>query len=114
MKGRVSARLQQSRRPPAWLGDFIIDSDLDQSFTGNQDSSTHIINRIAMAQQQLENPPLEIHNMWHLSDDEARKDKRLPGEGLDISWVAEATKRKVTDRFYTATAGESKCTVANC
>ena len=30
----------------------------------------HTITRIAMAQKQLESPILELHDMWHLSDDE--------------------------------------------
>lgn len=38
--------------------------------------------------------------MWQMSDHEKRKERRLPGEGLDISWVMEATKKTVTDWFY--------------
>ena len=85
VEGGVSARPQQSRRLPAWLRDFITGGDLDQSFAGNQDNNAHSINRITMAQKQLESPPLELQDMRHLNDDEERKEKRLPGEGLDIS-----------------------------
>ena len=52
--------------------------------------------------------------MWHLSDDEDKTEKRLSGEGLDISWIKAATKRTITDKFYAATAGEGKCTVDGC
>ena len=52
--------------------------------------------------------------MWHLSDDEERKERHLPGEGLDISWVETATKRQITDRFYEATASDGRCTEAEC
>ena len=43
-----------------------------------------------------------------------RKEKRLPGEGLDISWISANTKRKITNQFYAATAAEGKCTVEGC
>ena len=52
--------------------------------------------------------------MWHLSDDKERTEKRLRGEGLDISWIAAATKRTITDKFYAVTAKEGKCTVNDC
>ena len=67
-----------------------------------------------MAQRQLDQPPLELQDMWHLSDDEERKEKKLPGEGLDISWVSASTKRTITNQFYQATAAEGKCPVGDC
>ena len=67
-----------------------------------------------MAQQQLDNTPLELQDMWRLSDDEERTEKKLPGKGLDICWLTADTKRTITDRFYAATAREGKCTVDNC
>ena len=66
-----------------------------------------------MAQQQLEQL-LEIMDMWSPSDDEERQDKRLPGEGLDISWLAPSTKRTISDKFYEATAQDGKCGIENC
>ena len=66
-----------------------------------------------MAQQQLEQP-LGLMDMWSPSDDRERQDKRLPGEGLDISWLAPTTKRIISEKFYEATAKEGKCGVANC
>ena len=44
-----------------------------------------------MAQQQLNNTPLELQDMWHLSDDEERTERKLPGEGLDIRWLTADT-----------------------
>ena len=67
-----------------------------------------------MAQQQLNQTPLELQDIWHLSDDEERKEKRLPGEGLDISWISANTKRTITNQFYAATAAEGKCSVEGC
>ena len=99
--------------PPASLGEFIIDGDLDQFVAGSKKSNTQL-NRVNIAQPQLEQPPLETHDMWHLGDDEERKVKRLNDKGLDISWVTAATKKKVTDQFYEATAREGKCVVVNC
>ena len=67
-----------------------------------------------MAQRQLEQVPLNLQDMWHLSDDEERKERKLPGEGLDISWVTTNTKRTITDQFYAATAAEGKCQKDSC
>ena len=67
-----------------------------------------------MTQRQSEQPPLDIHDMWHLSDDEERRDKRLSGEVLDISWATATVKQQVTGRFYEASASEGKCTEAAC
>ena len=53
-------------------------------------------------------------DMWSPSDDEECQDKRLPGEGLDISWLAPTTKRIISDKFYEATAQEGKCGIENC
>ena len=113
VEGGVMDRPQRVRRPPAWFGDFVLGGELDQSFAGSQLSNTHL-NQVAMAQRQLDQTPLELQDMWHLSDDEDETEKRLPGEGLDISWIAVATKRDITDKFYSATAGEGKCTVDSC
>ena len=52
--------------------------------------------------------------MWHLSDDEERKEKKLPEEGLDIIWVTTSTKRTITNQFYAATAAEGKCQKDGC
>ena len=57
-----------------------------------------------MAQQQLNSTPLELQDMWHLSDDEERTERKLPGEGLDICWLTADTKRIITNKFYDATA----------
>ena len=67
-----------------------------------------------MAQQQLDSTPLELQDMWHLSDDEERTERKLPGDGLDICWITADTKRTITNKFYDATAQEGKCTVVNC
>ena len=61
-----------------------------------------------MVQQQLDQQPLEIHDMWNLSDEEDRQEKRLPREGLDISWITAETKRSITSQFYESTAREGK------
>ena len=53
-------------------------------WTGVQRSNnTQVPATVNMAQRQLEQP-LELMDMWSLSDDEERQDKRLP-EGMDIS-----------------------------
>ena len=109
-EGGVTAHPQRNKRPPAWLGDFVIGGELEQSIFNSQPENTHI----AMAQKQLDNPPLDIHDMWHLSDDEERKERRLPGEDLDISWISAATKKIITDRFYESTASDGRCTEAEC
>ena len=88
----------------------MIGGELEQSIFNSQPENTHI----AMAQKQLDNPPLDIHDMWHLSDDEERKERRLPGEDLDISWISAATKKIITDRFHEATASDGRCTEAEC
>ena len=67
-----------------------------------------------MAQRQLEQVPLNLQDMWHLSDDEERKERKLPGKGLDISWVTTSTKRTITNQFYAATAAEGKCQKDGC
>ena len=73
------------------------------------------VHLIEMAQRQLEHPPaIEIQDMWHLSDDEERRERRLPGEGLDISWLADNTRTDITDLFYSSTAQEGKRVVDNC
>ena len=105
-EGGVTARPQRNKRPPAWLGDFVIGGELEHSLLDSQVNNAHV----AMAQKQLDNPPLEIYDMWHLSDDEDRKERRLPGEDLDISWISAATKRQITHHFYEATACEGRCT----
>ena len=109
-EGGVMARPQRNKRPPAWLGDFVIGGELKQCLLDSQVHNTHV----AIAQKQLDNPPLEIYDMWHLSDDEDRKERRLPGEDLDINWISAATKRQITDRFYEATASEGRCTEPEC
>ena len=86
---------------------------MDQSLAGSQLNHTHL-KKVTMAQRQLDQPPLELQDMWHLSDDEERKEKKLPGEGLDISWVSASTKRTITNQFYQATAAEGKCPVGDC
>ena len=68
-----------------------------------------------MAQQQLECPPaLEITDMWHLSDDEERRERHITGEGLNLSWIDDATRKNITDLFYTATAQEGQRSMDNC
>ena len=105
---------QRSRCPPAWLKDFVVGGEIDQSLTGSQDNHKQLSRINIMAQCQLEQPSLNIQDMWHRSDDEERREKRLPGEGLNISWVAAATKQQVTDRSYKAIASEGKFTEAAC
>ena len=109
-EGGVTARPQRNKRPPVWLGDFVVGRELEQSLFSSQPENPHI----AMAQKQLDNPPLDIHDMWHLSDDEERKERRLPGEDLDLSWITAATKNTITDRFYESTASYGRCTEAEC
>ena len=84
VEGEAVDRPQWVRRPPVWLEDFVIGGDFDQSFAGSQLDNTYL-KKVTMAQQQLNQTPLELQDIWHLSDDEERKEKRLPGEGLDIS-----------------------------
>ena len=52
--------------------------------------------------------------MWHLSDDEERRERRLPGKRLDISWLSDSTRAAITDLLYSSTAQEGKCVVENC
>ena len=78
IEGGATTHPQRIRCPPAWLGDFITSGDLEQSLTNSRAYST----AITMAQKQLENPPLDIHDMWHLSDDEERKERHLPRRGI--------------------------------
>ena len=52
--------------------------------------------------------------MWHLSDDEERWERHIPGEGLDISWVDNVTRKNITDLFYAATAQEEQCSKDSC
>ena len=113
MEGGTVGRPQRVRRPPAWLEDFVTGGDFDQSLTGSHSNNTHL-NLVTMAQKQIDQSPLELCDMWHLSDDEERKERKLPGDGLDISWVTASTKRIITDQFYQATAAEGKCPVDNC
>ena len=48
-----------------------------------------------MAQKQLECPPaLAIADMWHLSDYKESRERHIPGEGLDISWIDDATRKR--------------------
>ena len=68
-EGGVTARPQINIRPPARLGDFMIGGEFEQSLLDSQVNNTHV----AMAQKQLDNPLLEIYDMWHLSDDEDRR-----------------------------------------
>ena len=86
---------------------------MDQSLAGSQLNNTHL-NKVITAQRQLDQSPLELQDMWHLSDDEDQKEKKLPGEGLDISWVAASTKRTITNQFYAATAAEGECKMDGC
>ena len=113
VEGGVVDGPQRVRRPPAWFGDFITGGELEQSFAESRSNNTQLSATVNMAQQQLEQP-LELMDMWSPSDDEERQEKRLPGEGLDISWLAPTTKRKISDRFYEATAQEGKCSIENC
>ena len=82
---------------------------------GNQERNRHITNRIIMAQKHW-----RIHHSWSYKTCgtwvtmRSGKKNRLPGEGLDISWVTQATNRRITDWFYAWTASERKCTVTNC
>ena len=111
VEGGVVDRPQRARRPPAWFRDFVTGGELEQSLTESRSSNTQAT--VNMAQQQLEQP-LELMDMWSPSDDEERQDKRLPGEGMDISWLASTTKRTISDRFYESTAQEGKCSMNNC
>ena len=52
--------------------------------------------------------------MRHLRDDKERHERHLHGEGFDISWIADATKKNITDLCYTATAQEGQCSMDNC
>ena len=80
----VSIRPQRDKRPPAWLEDFITDGELEQSIAIQPEAEIVAAHSVKMAQRQLEHPPaINIQDMWHLSDDEERRERRLPGEGLD-------------------------------
>ena len=88
---------------------------LEQSLSIHPVASTLAVHPVKMAQQQLDHSPaIDIKDMWHLSDDKERRERRLPGEGLDISWLSDSTRAAVTDLFYTSTAQEGKCAVDNC
>ena len=113
VEGGAVERPQRARRPPAWLQDFVTGGDLEQSLTVSQVTNTQL-EKTTMAQRQLEQAPLNIADMWHLSDDEERRERKLPGEGLDISWVTASTKRTITNQFYAATAADGKCQKDGC
>ena len=88
--GGVLNRSQQSRSLPAWLEDIVVEREIDQSLTGSQDNHTQLRRINIMAQRQLEQPSINIQDMWHLMT--MRKGEKN-GEGLDISWVAATTKQ---------------------
>ena len=56
-------RPQRVRRPTALFGDFVTGGELDQSFADSQLSNTHL-KQVDMAQQQLDNTPLELQDMY--------------------------------------------------
>ena len=88
---------------------------MEESLAVQPETEIAAVHPIEMAQRQLEHPPaINIQDMWHLSDDEERRERRLPGEGLDISWLADNTRTDITDLFYSSTAQEGKCAVDNC
>ena len=98
VEGGTVNRPQCTRRPLlVWFGDFVVDGNLDQSFTDSQQSNKQL-KVVSMAQQQLDQQPLELTDMWH-DNDEERKEKRLPGERLDISWVSTSPKRLLQTDF---------------
>ena len=97
VEGRAVNRSQRTTRPPVWFGDFVVGGNLDQSFTGSQQSNKQL-KVVSMVQQQLDQQPLELTEMWH-DNDEERKEKRLPGERLDISWVSTSPKRLLQTDF---------------
>ena len=80
MGGEVSTRLQRSRRPSAWLEDFVIGGKINKFLTGNRDNNTQAIKRILMKQRQLESPSLESQEMRHSSDGEEGEERLLPDE----------------------------------
>ena len=111
----VSIRLQRDKRPPAWLEDFITGGELEQSLAIQPKTETLAAHSVKMAQRQLKHPPaINIQDMWDLSDDEERRERRLPGGGLDISWLTDSTRADITDLFYYSTAQEGKCAVESC
>ena len=111
----VSSCLQQNKRPPVWLGDFVTGGELDQSLSNSTATRTLAVSTTDMAQKQLEcSQALEITDMWHLSDDEERRERHITGEGLNLSWIDDATRKNITDLFNTATAQEGQCSKDNC
>ena len=52
--------------------------------------------------------------MWHLSNDEERRERHIPGEDLDICWVDSVTRKNIPDLFYAATAQEGQCSKEGC
>ena len=101
----ITIRPQRDKRPPAWLEDFITGGELEESLAVQPETEIAAVHPIEMAQRQLEHPPaINIQDMWHL----------LPGEGLDISWLADNTRTDITDLFYSSTAQEGNCAVDNC
>lgn len=59
-----------------------------------------------MAQKQHVNPPMaEISDMWHLGDANQGRERQLPRNGLEISWISQRTNQngndeKVLCRYY--------------
>ena len=93
----VSIRPHRDQRPPAWLDDFITGGELELSLAIQPETETLAAHSVKMAQRQLEHPPaINIQDMWHLSDDEEGRERRLPDEGLDISWLAGSTRAAIT------------------
>ena len=97
----ISIRPQRNKRPPVWLADFITGGELERSLAIQPETETLASHSVKMAQRQLEHPPaINIQDMWHLSDDEERRERRLPGERLDISWLSDSTRAAITNIFY--------------
>ena len=111
----VSICSLRDKPPPAWLEDFIPGGELEKSLAIQPEAEIAAVHSVKMAQRQLEHPPaINIQDMWHLSDDEERRERRLPGEGLDISWLTDNMRTDITDLCYSSTAQEGKCAVESC
>ena len=111
----VSICSLRDKPPPAWLEDFIPGGELEKSLAIQPEAEIAAVHSVKMAQRQLEHPPaINFQDMWHLSDDEERRERRLPDAGLDISWLTDNIRTDITDLCYSSTAQEGKCAVESC
>ena len=115
--GACGDRPQRNCKSPVWLGNFVFCGDFEQAHQEHSqclsDSPTPQSLRV-IAQKQLDQQPLELQDMWHLSDNEECRERQLPGANLDISWVTQETKTAVNSLLYSSTANDGQCPRSGC